>query len=147
MKRAELAVGQSSLPGLSTANIAAETDKGKYVTVVHCAGVDAPPPIRVGAPGTPLTASGTGPSGGLLKMLARPNLYETVYACTVDVEMKVAAPAKKAKKADCEIAGASTADAAIAGGHRGTAGCTRPVTLNTGFGGMASQVAHHRPVG
>src|SRR5579871_2365854 len=77
-ERAELAAGQPGVPGLSAADIAAQADGGKYLTVVHCRGVDTPPPIRVGAPGTPLTAFGTGPSAGLLKMLAKPNPYKTV---------------------------------------------------------------------
>ena len=150
VERAALAAGQPSLPGLSTANIATETDKGKYVTVVRCAGVNAPPPVRVGEPGTPLTVTGVDPPSQEMKLLSDAHAFQPVYACTVVVELKVATPAKKAaKKASCEIAGAGAAGAkggGTAGGRKGAAGCTKKVTLNTGFGGMASQVAHHRPV-
>jgi hypothetical protein len=142
VERASLATGQSSIPGLSSADIAAESDGGEYLTVVHCRGVDTPPPVRVGAPGTPLTASGTGPSAGLLAMLSRPNPYKTVYTCGVSIEMKAAAkPSPAPRKAACEIGAASGSTGA---GQAG-AGCTKAVTLNTGFGGMAAQVAHHRP--
>jgi hypothetical protein len=152
VERASLAAGQSTVPGLSSANIAAESDGGKYLTVVHCAGVDTPPPIRVGGPGTPLTASGTGPSGPILAMLTKPNPYKTIYTCTVSVEIKTAPKPVKhttkhtAKKKTCEIGTAGGAGGAggAAGGRSG-AGCTKTVTLNTGFGGMAGQVAHHRP--
>jgi len=160
VERAQLAAGQSAVVGLSSADIAAQTDGGKYLTVVHCRGVDTPPPIRVGEPGTPLTAYGTGSSAGLLKMLAKPNPYKTIYTCTVSVEVKPPAkPAKKpAKKADtrkhaCELGTGSGA----AGGTGGTGGtgsgggakdrCTKSVTLNTGFGGMASQVGRHHVAG
>jgi hypothetical protein len=165
VERAQLAAGQAAVGGLSSADIAAESDGGKYLTVVHCRGVNTPPPVRVGAPGTPLTAYGTGSSAGLLKMLQKPNRYKTVYACTVNVEVKVqvkpAKPAKPTKKAtatkpSCEIGtgarsaggGAGAAGAAgAAGGGRTQKGCTKSVTLNTGFGGMASQVARHHPAG
>jgi hypothetical protein len=141
VQRAGLAAGQASVPGLSAASIAASSDSGKYVTVVHCAGVDAPAPIRVGAPGTPLTVTGVAPSAEQRKLLAQAHAYKPVYACTVVVEMKAAAPAKK--KASCEIAGAAAT--AGASGRRGAAGCTKKVTLNTGFGGLATPVSHHRP--
>jgi hypothetical protein len=145
VERAQLAAGQPALPGLSSADIAAESDGGKYLTVVHCRGVDTPSPIRVGAPGTPLTAYGTA-SAGLLKMLQKPNPYKTVYTCTVDIELKVQAkPVKKATatKPGCEIGTGARA----AGGGRTPKRCTKSVTLNTGFGGMASQVAGHHPAG
>jgi hypothetical protein len=79
-------------------------------------------------------------------MLAKPNPYKTIYTCTVSVEIKTTPkPAKHtvrhpAKKKTCEIGTVGGA----AGGRSG-AGCTKTVTLNTGFGGMAGQVAHHRP--
>ena len=149
VERARLAAGQPALPGLSTANIAGETDGGKYLTVVHCAGVDTPPPIRIDRPGTPLTASGTGPSAGLLKMLSKPNPYKTVYTCTVNIELKVTVPVAPPKKPHCELSPSGGTTGGGTGGsgggrHTGTA-CTKSVTLNTGFGGMAGQVAHHRP--
>jgi hypothetical protein len=151
VEKAPLADGQPAVPGLSTANLAAETDKGKYITVVHCAGVDAPPPIRIGEPGTPLTVTGIDPPSQEMKLLADSNAFQPVYSCTVVVELQVAASAKKtAKKASCEIAGAAGAtggSGTAGGGRKGAAGCTKKVTLNTGFGGLASQVAHHRPVG
>jgi hypothetical protein len=161
VERAPRAAGQPALPSLSSADIAAESDGGKYLTVVHCRGVDTPPPVRIGAPGMPLTAYGTGPSAALLKMLQKPNPYKTVYTCTVNIELKVQAkpakpakpgkpakPAKPVKKAtvtkpSCEIG----TGAGPAGSGRTPKGCTKPVTLNTGFGGMAAQVAGHHPAG
>jgi uncharacterized membrane protein YgcG len=164
VERAQLAAGQSAVIGLSSADIAAQTDGGKYLTVVHCRGVDTPPPIRVGEPGTPLTAYGTGSSAGLLKMLAEPNPYKTVYTCTVSILVKPAAkPAKKhpkkadARKHSCELGTGSGASGGTGGtggagsGGSGSGGakdhCTKSVTLNTGFGGMASQVGRHHVAG
>jgi hypothetical protein len=155
VERAPRAAGQPALPSLSSADIAAESDGGKYLTVVHCRGVDTPPPVRVGAPGMPLTAYGSGPSAALLKMLQKPNPYKTVYTCTVNIELKAQAkpakpgmPAKPVKKAtvtkpSCEIG----TGAGPAGSGRTPKGCTKSVTLNTGFGGMAAQVAGHHPAG
>ena len=89
--------------------IASETSGGKYVTVVTCSGGATPPPIKLGAPGTPLTASGTGPSAGLSAMLSKPNPYKTVYTCSVTVEEKTipAKPEAKAavRKTKCELGG------------------------------------------
>jgi hypothetical protein len=131
------ATGQPQDAALATAAIAGYLDGGKYVTVVHCTGAGTPPPIRLGQPGTPLTAKGVGPSAGILAMLKKPNPYKTIYTCTVTVEQQTAPkPQRPRAAAACEIAGGA--------GHGGTV-CTRSVTLNTGFGGMAWRVAGHHP--
>jgi hypothetical protein len=129
-------------PGFATTTIGSELDGGKYVTVVHCQGVDSPPPVTLAKAGTPLVVNGGGPSASILAMLGKPNPYKTVYTCTVTVKERVPAKPKpvvkkahKAHKKGCEIA---------TGGH---ATCTKPVTLNTGFGGLASQVKNHHPAG
>lgn len=112
--------------------IGSEVDGGKFVTVVQCQGVTVPPPIKLGAPGAPLTASGIGPSAGLLSMLQKPNPYKTVYTCTVIVKVKVPPKPKVCMLPVSE---------------RTNGKCTRRVTLNTGFGGMAPQVRMHNPAG
>jgi hypothetical protein len=126
-------------PGYEATTIGSELDGGKYVTVVHCQGVDSPPPVTLGKTGTPLIVNGVGPSTKILAMLAKPNPYKDIYTCTVTVKERVPAKpkpaAKKAPKKGCEIAS----------GDRST--CTKPVTLNTGFGGEASQVKGHHPAG
>jgi hypothetical protein len=131
----------SSLP----TEIGSNLDGGKYVTVVRCQGVDSPPPVRIARPGSPLMVSGAGHSAAILAMLKKPNPYKTIYTCTVVVKEKVPAKVKKttAHKTGCEIA---------AGGHTGSGstgkkGCTKTVTLNTGFGGLAPRVAGHHPAG
>ncbi|MGH3247379.1 MAG: hypothetical protein ACRDOI_14400 [Trebonia sp.] len=120
--------------------IGSDLDRGKYVTVVRCQGVDSPPPVRLARPGSPLMVNGTGHSAAILAMLKKPNPYKTIYTCTVVVKEKVPAKAKKAKTG-CEI---------TTGGHQGSGrtgkkGCTKPVTLNTGFGGLAPRVSGHHP--
>jgi hypothetical protein len=128
---------QAKEAALATTAIAGYSGGGKYVTVVHCTGAATPPPIRLGQPGTPLTAKGVGPSAGILAMLKKPNPYKTIYTCTVTVEQQTAPkPQRPRAAAACEIAGGA--------GHGGTV-CTRSVTLNTGFGGMAGRVAGHHP--
>jgi hypothetical protein len=131
---------------LAASNAATEIDSelqdGKYVTVVRCHGVDSPPPVQLAKPGTPLTVSGVGPSAAIAAMLHKPNPYKTVYTCTVIIEVKVPPKATRTKathKRGCEIA---TGGAGRTGG-----GCTKAVTLNTGFGGMSSQVKNHHPAG
>jgi hypothetical protein len=145
--------------------IASKLDGGKYVTLVHCSGtVSTAPSVHLAKPDAPLTVMGDGSSSQILKALAKPNAYKTVYTCTVTVEVKVVAkkphPAKKASKAakphpkkqkqTCEITttggGGSGGGGGGGGGHQG-AGCTKAVTLNTGFGGLAPQVTGHRPAG
>lgn len=124
-------------PGFQPTTTGSELDGGKYVTVVHCQGVDSPPPVTLGKPGTPLTVHGTGPSAAILAMLKKPGPYKTIYTCTVTVKVKVPArpkPVAKVKKG-CEIKSG------------GRARCTKPVTLNTGFGGEAQQVEDHHPAG
>lgn len=134
---AQRATTTSALP----TEIASELDGGKYVTIVHCQGVDSPPPVHLGSPGTPLIVNGVGPSAAVFKMLKQQDPYKNVYTCTVLVKEKVPGKAKPAvpkkvaaHKAGCEIAG---------GGRT----CTKKVTLNTGFGGLARQVRNHHPAG
>lgn len=135
--RAAKATGRRQDAALARTAIAGYLDGGKYVTVVHCTGAGTPPPIRLGQPGTPLTAKGVGPSAGILAMLKKPNPYKTIYTCTVTVEQQTAPkPQHPRAAAACEIAGGA--------GPGGTV-CTRSVTLNTGFGGMAWRVAGHHP--
>jgi hypothetical protein len=135
---------------------ASELDHGKYVTVVHCVGVDSPPPVHLGTGGVPLTVSGEGPSSAVFKMLKQADPYKTVYTCTVNVEERTPAakPAASVSKklaehwAGCELAeGKGTSGKGWTRGGHGKGGkrCTRKVTLNTGFGGLARQVEHHRP--
>ena len=71
--------------------IASELDGGKYVTVVRCQGVDSPPPVHLGKPGTPLIVSGGGPSTAISKMLKQADPYKEIYTCTVLVEEKMPA--------------------------------------------------------
>lgn len=141
--KAQAAARHAGTAGFSPTAIASELDGGAYVTVVRCQGVDAPPPVRLGRPGTPLTVSGVGPSAAIFAMLKRPNPYKTIYTCTVVVKHKAPAKpkpttAKGAHPTGCEIA---------AGAGPSGAKCTRKVTLNTGFGGLAGQVRDHHPAG
>jgi hypothetical protein len=137
---AQQAKPASSLP----TEIASELDGGKYVTVVRCQGVDSPPPVHLGKPGTPLIVSGGGPSSAISKMLKQADPYKDIYTCTVLVEQKVPKPrtavtkkiaAHKVRGTGCEIA------------TGGRARCTKKVTLDTGFGGLAPQVKDHHPAG
>jgi hypothetical protein len=129
--------------------IAGESDGGKYVTVVTCSGGATPPPIRLAAPGTPLTTSGTGPPAGISAMLRKPNLYKTVYTCSVTVEEKTVPVKPNAKgavrKTKCKLGSQGGSASGSGAGGAKTAACSKGVTLNTGFGGMAKQVAGHHP--
>jgi hypothetical protein len=130
--------------------IAAESGDGKYVTVVRCSGESTPPPIKLGQPGTPLTASGSGPSAGLLALLSKPNPYKTVYTCTVAVEMKSTASSTATPENTAEVAKPEDKAARRPLCESSDMGikakvCAKKVTLNTGFGGMAKQVAGHHP--
>ena len=129
----------SSLP----TEIASELDGGKYVTVVRCQGVDSPPPVHLGKPGTPLIVSGGGPSSAISKMLKHADPYKDIYTCTVLVEEKV--PAKPRAAVTKKIAAHKVRGCEIATG--GGTRCTKKVTLNTGFGGLAPQVKQHHPAG
>ena len=146
----ESAAQQAKLASLLPTEIASEFDGGKYVTIVQCQGVDSPPPVRLGQPGTPLTVSGVGPSAAIVKMLKQADPYKNVYTCTVLVKEKVPAKpradvtkkikAHKVRGSGCEIAtGGNTTG--------GNTRCTKKVTLNTGFGGLAAQVKRHHPAG
>ena len=129
----------SSLP----TEIASELDGGKYVTVVRCQGVDSPPPVHLGKPGTPLIVSGGGPSSAISKMLKQADPYKDIYTCTILVEEKV--PAKPGAAVTKRIAAHKVRGCEIATG--GGTRCTKKVTLNTGFGGLAPQVKQHHPAG
>ena len=136
---AQQAKPASSLP----TEIASELDGGKYVTVVRCQGVDSPPPVHLGKPGTPLIVSGGGPSAAISKMLKQADPYKDIYTCTVLVEEKV--PAKPRAAVTKKIAAHKVRGCEIATG--GGTRCTKKVTLNTGFGGLAPQVKQHHPAG
>jgi hypothetical protein len=123
--------------------IASELDGGKYVTVVRCQGVDSPPPVHLGKPGTPLIVSGGGPSSAISKMLKQADPYKDIYTCTVLVEEKV--PARPRAAVTKKIAAHKVRGCEIASG--GGTRCTKKVTLNTGFGGLAPQVKQHHPAG
>jgi hypothetical protein len=144
-----------------TIQIGSEEDNYKYETVVSCQGMATPPPITLGAPGTPLKASGVGPSAGILASLQAPNPYKTVYTCTVVVKEKVppkpkpANAAPKVKPANaapkwkpgkhahtCELPAVRTRRGPGRGGK-----CTYKVSVETGFGGLAPQVRLHHPAG
>jgi hypothetical protein len=140
----------AAVPGASLPPtvIGSEFAGGKYVTVVQCQGVDSPPPITLARPAKPLIVNGAGPSAAILKTLQRPNSYKTIYTCTVTVKEKAPAKPKaalhKAHKPGCEIAAGGPASSARG---RASSRCTKPVTLNTGFGGLAPQVKNHHPAG
>jgi hypothetical protein len=117
---------------------------GRYVTAVRCAGtVSPPPPVRLARLDDPLTVRGDRPTAAVVKLLAKPTAYKTVYTCTVIVKEKVP-PAKKkthpAAKKSCRL-----------GPGRGWVGrwlsCHHEVILNTGFGGEAGPVGGHHPAG
>jgi hypothetical protein len=138
---AQRAKPTSSLP----TEIASELDGGKYVTIVRCQGVDSPPPIHLAKPGTPLIVSGGGQSAAISKMLKQADPYKDIYTCTVLVEEKVPAKPRKAvtKKIAAHKARGTGCEIATGGRTR----CTKKVTLNTGFGGLAPQVKDHHPAG
>jgi hypothetical protein len=111
-------------------------DGGKYVTVVRCTGsVPAPPPVTLARLDDPLTVRGTRPTAGVIKQLAKPKTYKTVYTCTVTVKEKVPTP-KKTHPVGCELGNA---------GHGSRGKSCHHVVLNAGFGGAAGTVAHHHP--
>jgi hypothetical protein len=141
----ENAARQAKLASSLPTEIASEFDGGKYVTIVQCQGVDSPPPIRLGQRGTPLTVSGVGPSAAIFKMLKQADPYKNVYTCTVLVKEKVPAKprADVTKKVKAHKVRGSWCEIATGGNTR----CTKKVTLNTGFGGLAAQVKRHHPAG
>jgi hypothetical protein len=117
-------------------------DGGKYVTVVRCTGtVSAPPPVRLARLDDPLTVRGARPAAAVVKLLAKPKAYKTVYTCTVIVEQKVPAAKKThpVAKQSCTLGAGS--------GWRGRLRGCHHVVLNTGFGGEAGPVAGHHPAG
>lgn len=143
--QAKTAAQQAKLTSFLPTEIASELDGGKYVTIVSCHGVDSPPPVHLARPGTPLTVSGVGPSAAIFKMLKQADPYKNIYTCTVVVKEKVPAKPSAAvtKKIAAHKARRSACEIATGGGTR----CTRKVTLDTGFGGLARQVKHHHPAG
>jgi hypothetical protein len=118
-----------SAPAAPT-EIASEVEGGKYVTVVKCSGGMPPKPIRLAARDIPLTVHGTGSSPAIAAKLAKPNRYKTLYTCTVTVRLQAPLTKIAVKKpsisVNCKV-------------------CTKIVTLNTGFGGLAGQVSKHHP--
>jgi len=139
----ESAAQQAKLASFLPTEIASELDGGKYVTIVSCQGVDSPPPIHLAKRGTPLTVSGAGPSAAIFKMLKQADPYKNIYTCTVLVKEKV--PAKPRAAVTKRIAAHKVHGCEIAAG--GGTRCTKKVTLNTGFGGLAPQVKRHHPAG
>jgi hypothetical protein len=122
---------------------------GEYVSIVTCRGTGAPPPLRLKAPGTPLTLTGTGPSAGVLQSLAKPGAYKNVYTCTIVIKKRVPPAPREATLRQCELGhggGTSGTGTGGTGGAR-TPVCHETVTLNTGFGGEARAVASHHPAG
>ena len=120
--------------------VASELDGGKYVTIVQCQGVDSPPPVHLGSPGTPLIVNGVGPSAAVFKMLKQQDPYKNVYICTVVVKEKVPGKAKSRAEEGGRPQGGLR-------DRRRRQDCTKKVTLNTGFGGLARQVRNHHPAG
>jgi len=118
-------------------------DGGKYVTVVRCAGTaSSPPPVRLARLDDPLTVRGARPTAAVVKLMAKPKAYKTVYTCTVIVKQRV--PTKKkphpVAKKSCELG------TGRGWGSRGRS-CHPVIILNTGFGGEAGPVASHHPAG
>jgi hypothetical protein len=136
---------QAKLTSFLPTQIASELDGGKYVTIVRCQGVDSPPPIHLAKSGTPLTVSGVGPSAAIFKMLKQADPYKNIYTCTVLVKEKV--PAKPSAAVTKKIAAHKVRKSACEIATGGSTRCTKKVTLDTGFGGLARQVKHHRPAG
>ena len=119
-------------------------DGGKYVTVVRCTGsVATPPPVTLARIDDPLTVRGTRPTAGVIKQLAKPKTYRTVYSCTVTVKEKAPAPKKPKKPKKTHPAGCQLGQG---GPWTGGRSCHR-VILDTGFGGEAGPVANHHPAG
>jgi hypothetical protein len=148
--RAKLIAQQVQAAKSQPVVIGSEEDNYKYVTVVSCQNTRTPPPIALGQPGTPLTASGVGPSAGILKSLQQPNHYKTIFTCTVVVKEKVPPKPRKAaspKSPKPKSAKPSCKFAAGKAGQGSGKSCSRHVTVNTGFGGLAPQVTGHHPGG
>jgi hypothetical protein len=146
--RAKLAAQHSAASALAPLQITSQLGNGQYVTVVQCHGsVKTPPPVEVGQPDAPLTVHGSGLTSGMLATMKKPNAYKTVYACTVVVKERVAAKPKPrtAGHRSCTVVSGTGSGAGSAGGAGGKR--CKKVTLNTGFGGMASKVAQHHPAG
>jgi hypothetical protein len=138
---------ENSLPTV----IGSELRGGKYMTVVRCQGVDSPPSVTLDQPGRPLTVNGSGLSAAALKLASQSDPYKTIYTCLVTVEMKPSPKVKTAHRTGCEIWQGGGREGGTGNsresGASGRKGCTKPVTLNTGFGGLAPQVKGHHPAG
>jgi hypothetical protein len=129
--------------------IVSQDESGEYVSILMCHGVDAPPPVRLNAPGTPLTLTGTGPSAAVLRSLAKPSGYKNVFTCTIVIKQRVPQLPRETTARRCEL-GTGTGAGTGTGTGTGTGGtqasvCHERVTLNTGFGGEARAVATHHP--
>jgi hypothetical protein len=102
--------------------IVSQDTAGVYVSVVHCRGIDIPPPIRLRQSGTPLLLKGTDATAVTRRQMTKPKKYKPVYKCTILIEKKAPAPKVPVKVK-----------------------VPRTVRLNTGFGGAAGSVARHHP--
>jgi hypothetical protein len=156
---AKLAAQAARVASDPTVTIGSELDNGQFVTVVTCQGAATPPPITVGAPGTPLTAHGIGPSAGILAMLSKPNPYKTIYTCTVTVEEKFPTTSTSASTSTSRSTSTSTSTSTskttiktvpkvcvtVVEKTGRTVVCHKSVIVSTGFGGMAPQVKVHHP--
>lgn len=125
--------GKNSLPvTASPVQINSQYGSGQYVSVVDCQSRQAPPPVRLQAPQTPLRLTGTVPSLAVARAMATRGRYKTVYTCTLVVKKEIPrTPGKGGGIRPCE--------------HARTAKGKCRVTLNTGFGGAAGSVSGHRP--
>jgi hypothetical protein len=142
-KTVESRVKRAAVRPLAPLQIASQLSGGQYVTIVQCHGsVRTPPPIQVARPDGPLSVKGSTLSSGQLALLKKPDAYKTVYTCTVVVKERVQAKPKPriAGHRACVVSGTG------GGGRKSSTRCKK-VTLNTGFGGLAAQVAQHHPAG
>src|ERR1700722_18147814 len=144
--RAKLTARRSAASAPAPLQIASQLGNGQYVTVVQCHGsVKTPPPVEVGQPDAPLTVHGSGLSSGTLAAMKKPDAYKTVYTCTVVVKERVAAKPRPKPRTAGHRSCAVVSGAGSAGGAGGKR--CKKVTLNTGFGGLASKVAQPHPAG
>jgi len=130
--------GKTAKTKIDPVTIVSQYQNGKYMSVLHCQGISTPPPIRLKAPGTPLTLKGTGPSAGETAGLSTPPGYQNVYKCTIVVEERPVL----VMKPRCELAPTGPGS-----GGPGAAVCHQQVSISTGFGGEAASVARHHPRG
>lgn len=129
------------------AEIAAEFGRGTSVTVERCSrAITDPPPLRIAAPDAAPAVRGHGPVAGIVRLLGQAHAGQTVYTCTVIVELKAPVTARKATRAvhpGWKGCGIGTAGSQAGSGK--DVGCSRVVTLGIGFGGADAVAA--RPIG